>query len=315
MVNQIETTRDQILNRLFQAGGETLSGTKISEETGISRVAVWKHIKAMMALGIPIESTPKGYVLADPDNLLHPFCFEPGISERIFHFQEVETTMDTAKALAREGGPHLACCVAETQTKGRGRLNRQWVSDRGGLWFSIILRPDLPPPMAYVYNFAASLVLARVMNNRFRLDIKVKWPNDLLLDGKKLTGLLSEMETRADLVRFMVIGMGINVNNDPSNEAFEAVSLKAVLGHPVSRREILTDFLTAFEKEIRVMDIPDIMDRWRSCSATLGQQVRVEALNRVHKGKAVDVDDSGALIIETPDGETRPIIYGDCFHS
>lgn len=315
MVNQIENTRDRILTLLIQAKGETLSGTRISDEAGISRVAVWKHIKGLIAAGAPIDSTPKGYVLADPDDLLLPASFPPDLAHRIFHFQEVATTMDTAKDLARQGAPHMSCIVAEHQTKGRGRLNRQWVSDRGGLWFTLILRPELPPPMAYVYNFAASLTLAEVMNRCFDLDIRVKWPNDLLLGGEKLTGLLSEMETRADLINFLVIGMGVNVNNDPGGLGFKATSLRTALGKKVSRRLILSEFLTAFDTRIQNPDIPELMASWKRCSATLGQQVRVETMNQTHEGRAVDMDDTGALIIETPEGRRQTIIYGDCFHT
>lgn len=315
MVNETKNTRDRILSQLYRADGQTLSGTRIAEEAGISRVAVWKQIRQMVAEGVEIASGPGGYTLAHPEDLLHPLCFPRQFRDRIFHFPEVGTTMDRAKILAREGAPHMSCCIAEHQTRGRGRLNRQWVSDRGGLWFTLILTPDLPPPMAYIYNFAASLTLSRVLNRLFDLEVKVKWPNDLLLEGKKLTGLLSEMETRADLIRFLTVGIGINVNNDPSGSPFEATSLKNVLGRHLSRRRILTEFLTEFETLTRKVSVPEIMDGWRAGTSTLGQEVRVETQDRVHLGRAVDVEDSGTLVIRTGEGETRKIIYGDCFHS
>ena len=315
MVNETPNTRDKILQRLFSADGKTLSGTRIAEETGISRVAVWKHIKQMISEGIEITSGPSGYALSRTDDQLFPFCFPPELGDRIHYFQEVETTMDKAKALARAGAPHMSCCVAEHQTKGRGRLNRQWVSDRGGLWFTLILVPDLPPPSAYIYNFAASLAMSRVLSRLSALEVKVKWPNDLLLQGKKLTGLLSEMETRADMIRFLAVGIGINVNNDPSGGPFEAISLKNVLGRHLSRRQILIEFLKEFDTLTRDIKIPEIMSQWRKSTATLGQEVRVETMDKTYEGRAVAVEDSGALIIETQDGQTRRIIYGDCFHT
>jgi len=315
MVNQKENTRQTILHRLFDAQGQTLSGTWIAEKAGISRVAVWKHIKQMIADGVEIATGPSGYTLARPDDLLHPFCFSPEFRERIFHFFEVTTTMDTAKALARKGAPHMSCCIAENQTQGRGRLNRQWDSARGGLWFTLIIRPDLPPPMVYIYNFAASLTLARVVNRLFDLEVRVKWPNDLLVKGKKLTGLLSEMETRADLISFLAMGIGINVNNDPSGGPFEATSLKNVLGRTVPRRQILLEFLTEFARVTQDIQIPEIMSQWRACTATIGRQVRVQTHDNILCGRAVGVEDSGSLIIETKAGRTKEIIYGDCFHA
>ena len=315
MVNQKENTKEKILHRLFDAQGQTLSGTKIAEETGISRVAVWKHIKQMITEGVDITSGPSGYALARPEDLLYPFCFPDEFRDLVFHYPEVSTTMDAAKTLARQGVPHMSCCIAENQTQGRGRLNRQWVSSRGGLWFTLIIRPDLPPPMVYIYNFAASLTLARVMNRLFDLKIRVKWPNDLLLEGKKLTGLLSEMETRADLISFLAIGIGINVNNDPTGGSFEAISLKNTLGRELPRRKILSEFLTDFTALTQKIHIPKIMAQWRACTGTIGREVRVETHDKILCGRAVGVEDSGSLIIETPEGQTQEIIYGDCFHA
>lgn len=315
MVNKIKNIKESILKLLYQAGGGTLSGVRISETTGISRVAVWKHIKAMKQNGLPIDSTPNGYLLSNPDDLLLPFCFNPKVRDKILHFQEVETTMDTAKELARKGTPHLSCVVTEHQTKGRGRLNREWISSRGGLWFTLILRPLLPPHLIYIYNFAASLSLSRVLNRLFALDVSVKWPNDLLLGKEKLAGMLSEMETRGDMVQFLVIGIGINVNNDPVNKEFKAVSLKNILKKNLSRKEILTAFLIEFEEQIQNINCPAIMDLWKKQTSTIGQRVRVETFDNIHEGTAIDVDETGALIIEDDQQTLKKIIYGDCFHA
>jgi BirA family transcriptional regulator, biotin operon repressor / biotin---[acetyl-CoA-carboxylase] ligase len=315
MVNKNENKKKSILELLYQAGGDTLSGVRISETIGISRVAVWKHIKTMKQNGLPIDSTPNGYLLATPDDLLLPFCFDPEVRDRILHFQEVETTMDTAKALARKGAPHLSCVVAEHQTKGRGRLNRNWVSSKGGLWFTLILRPLLPPHLVYIYNFAASLSLSRVLNRLFALNISVKWPNDLLLGGHKLVGILSEMETRGDMVQFLVIGIGINVNNDPVNKEFKAVSLKNTLKRDLSRKKILTAFLAEFENQIQNINCPDIIALWKEQTSTIGHRVRVETFDKICEGTAVDVDETGALIIEDDQHNLKKIIYGDCFHA
>ncbi len=313
-VNQYEDKKYQILEQLFHAQGETVSGVQLSDTAGISRVAVWKHIKALKASGLPIEAHPKGYTLNRPEDLLYPFCFKETWRPRIFYFPQVTTTMDTAKQLARDGAPHLSCCIAGHQTHGRGRLNRQWISDQGGLWFTLILKPELPPPFAYIYNFAAATSLSRTINGLFDLNTRVKWPNDLLLNDKKVCGLLSEMETQADMVKYIGIGMGLNVNNMPNQKELKATSIKAQLGHFVSRRQILEAFLEDLSKIIRQPDIPDIMTHWRKQTSTIGSQVQVETLDHTHQGRAIGVDDSGSLIIETDDGKTKTILYGDCFH-
>ncbi|MCP3941288.1 MAG: biotin--[acetyl-CoA-carboxylase] ligase [Desulfobacteraceae bacterium] len=315
MVNNKKNKKESILDFLYKAGGDTISGVRISEMTGISRVAVWKHINALKKDGIPIHSRPNGYALSDPEDLLLPFCFDPPFRDKITHFPEVETTMDTAKALARKGASHLSCVVAEHQTKGRGRLNREWISSKGGLWFTLVLRPLLPPHLVYIYTFAASLSLSRILNKLFNLDISVKWPNDLLLGGQKLAGMLSEMETQGDMVQFLIIGIGINANNSPVNKEFNAVSLKNILKKKVSRKQILTAFLSEFQDKIQDINCPDIIDQWKEQTSTIGRQVRIETFDKIYEGKAVDVDETGALIIEDDHKKLKKIIYGDCFHA
>jgi len=287
----------------------------LSNTLNISRVAVWKQIKAIKKSGFDIESRPKGYVLLNHNDLLLPFCFREEFQDRIFHFQELETTMDKAKSLAKNNAPHLSVVIAENQTTGRGRLNRKWFSSKGGLWFTLILKPVTPPVLSYIYNFAASLSLSKSLRQLFNLDVSVKWPNDLLLDGKKLVGLLSEMETRGDMVEFINIGIGINVNNQPQKFEPKAISLKDVLHKKVSRRLILETFLDEFKNRIQTIDCQKIIEQWKEMTSTIGSRVRIETLKDVHEGLAIDVDEQGALIIKNKTGETQKIIYGDCFHT
>ncbi len=348
MVNQSQDIRQNILKLLYGEKGGTVSGVKISQITGISRVAVWKHINALKKEGFKIESGPKGYFLPDPDDLLLPFCFaavsseaplsegpdSPGhktpesqttgsqtresvmpLTDRIYYFPQVTTTMDKARELARQGAPHTSCVVAEHQTRGRGRLNRKWESDPGGLWFTLILIPDIPPPLAYLYNFAASLSLSLTFESLFSLDVRVKWPNDLLLEGRKLAGLLSEIETQADMIRFLLVGIGINVNNAPASDAFSAISIQQALGRPVSRKMILTEFLKRFTARIQDMNASVIMGAWKKRTSTIGTRVSVETHNRTITGLAMDVDDSGTLMVKEDTGQIHKIIYGDCFHT
>lgn len=315
MVNEQKNIKEEILKALFQADGDTISGVSLSNALKISRVAVWKHINALKESGVAIESRSKGYVLTAPEDLLEPFCFKPGLQDRIFHFQALDSTMDKAKALAKTHAPHLSVVIAENQTSGRGRLNRKWFSSEGGLWFTLILKPQTPPVLSYIYNFAASLSLSMCLKHLFKVDVSVKWPNDLLLNGKKLVGLLSEMETRGDMVEFINIGMGINVNNHPREVEPKSISLKDVLGKNVSRRLILETFLEDFEKRIQDIDCKTIIDQWKKQTSTIGSLVRIETTGDVFQGLAVDVDETGALMIQDPAGKTKKIIYGDCFHT
>ncbi|MEX1298859.1 MAG: biotin--[acetyl-CoA-carboxylase] ligase [Desulfotignum sp.] len=315
MVNQASHTRQIILERFYRAKHVTVSGVQLSEETGISRVAVWKHIQALKKEGFNIQSSPKGYFLADPDNLLLPTCFEAPLSERLHYFPQVTTTMDKARELARKGAPHFSCVLAEHQTNGRGRLNRKWESGPGGLWITLILTPDIPAALAYLYNFAASLTLSLTLEGLFGLDVRVKWPNDLLLQGKKLAGLLSEMETRADMIRYLLVGIGLNVNNDPSSESFAATSLQRVLGRPVSRKEILTQFMQQFADRIRHLDATGIMTAWKQRTSTIGTRVRVETRHQIIEGLATNVDEAGTLWVKDAGNQIHAIIYGDCFHT
>ncbi len=315
MVNEQQNIKNRILELLYLAKGKILSGVKLSNTLNVSRVAVWKHIKGLKESGFHIESRPKGYVLLNHDDLLLPFCFKKKLQKKIFHFQELETTMDKAKNLVKNNAPHLSVVIAENQTLGRGRLNRKWFSSKGGLWFTLILKPDTPPQLSYIYNFAASLSLSRSLRRLFELDVSVKWPNDLLLNGKKLAGLLSEMETRGDMVEFLNIGIGINVNNQPQKIESRAISLKDVLDQNLSRRLILETFLDEFKNHIQIIDCPKIIEQWKKQTSTIGCHVRIETLNQFYEGFAIDVDDTGALIIEDNTGETKRIIYGDCFHN
>ena len=276
---------------------------------------MWKHIKALKESGFDIESRPKGYVLLNHEDLLLPFCFKKEFQKKIFHFQELESTMDKAKFLAKNKALHLSVVIAENQTTGRGRLNRKWFSSKGGLWFTLILKPKAPPQLSYIYNFAASLSLSRSLRQLFGVDVSVKWPNDILLNGKKLVGLLSEMETRGDMVEYLNIGIGINVNNQPQKNEPKAISLKDVLHKNLSRRLILETFLENFKNQIQTIDCHRIIELWKKQTSTIGSHVRIETLTDAYEGLAIDVDEAGTLIIKDNKGKIKKIIYGDCFHT
>jgi BirA family biotin operon repressor/biotin-[acetyl-CoA-carboxylase] ligase len=294
-------------------GATVISGERISARVGVSRVAVWKHIKKLQALGYDIDVTPNGYrMVTDSDT---PFAWElPERMDKIHHYMEVESTMDVALALARKQAPDFSVVVAERQTMGRGRLQRIWHSDRGGLYFTIILRPELQPEEIARANLGACLVLSQVINELFGIDARVKWPNDILVDGRKIVGMLSQMEAEADRVSFFNIGIGVNVNNDPTSVEPKATSIANILGRQVSRKKLLADFLDAFEQRIQDEGFQGVVGEWKRNTITLGKKVSIVMTGATLTGLAKDIDDTGALVLELADGSLRTVHYGDCFH-
>ncbi len=297
-----------ILNR----HGDVVSGETLSAELGVSRVAVWKHIQGLIQAGTPIESSPKGYRLTRDDDNLQPYAFD-GRQERIHFFQEIESTMDEARRLARAGCENFTVVVALRQTSGRGRMQRSWVSEEGGLYFTMVLRPDLPLMLSGLVNLAAAVDMADLLSSGYAVKAGVKWPNDILVDGRKIGGILSQMEAEGDQIVYLNIGMGLNVNNHPGAAAPRASSLSALLHRPVPRREVLVSFLDAFEKRIADWNAAEVVTAWKARNVTLGKRVRIETLRQSVEGVAVDVDQRGGLILQLDDGSRQTVVHGDCF--
>ena len=180
----------QILEILRSRSG-VVSGEELSAALGISRASIWKHIHKLQEFGYQILSTSGGYRLVSSPDILFPWEY-PGDAANILYFPEVTSTMDIAKDLARKNCPDLTVVIAGRQTKGRGRLKRRWLSDDGGLYFTMVLRPSISVQWSFRVNFLASLTLARVIREMLQIDAKVKWPNDILVDDLKISGMLSE---------------------------------------------------------------------------------------------------------------------------
>lgn len=304
--------KDQIL-RLLREDETVVSGEMLSNELGVSRVSIWKHIRKLQDVGYPIESTAKGYRLLRDADALHPWEFA-GRSEKIHFFPEISSTMDVALDFARGGADHFTVVIADRQNKGRGRLKRQWFSDTGGLYFTLILRPVISSAYSGRINFAAALDMCRALEELFSLDAVVKWPNDVLVNGKKICGILSQMECEDEAVAFINVGMGLNVNNNPVNEESRATSVSELLGKNVSRKELLCRFLDIFQERFKSAQWDRVMDEWKKRTISLNRKARVVTVKEIVEGKAVDVDESGALILALADGSRKRILYGDCFH-
>ncbi|MFC6864943.1 biotin--[acetyl-CoA-carboxylase] ligase, partial [Halomicroarcula sp. GCM10025817] len=289
-----------------------VSGPAVAEKLGVSRAAVWKHVEALRESGFEVESADDGYRLAAvPEfggaaveyGLDAPFAVE--------YHDSIPSTNARARDLAAEGERDVVV-LADEQTGGRGRLDRAWSSPSGGIWLSILFRPDVPMAHAPVFTLAAAVAVTRAAREA-GVDAGIKWPNDVLVGDSKLVGILTEMEGEADRISWVVVGVGINANVDPAALPSDAAptSLEAELGHPVDRRRFTQRVLEEFDD---LRQSPDaIVDAWRGYATTLGQRVRVETPDGTVEGEAVDVTFPGSLVVETADGRVT-VAAGDCDH-
>jgi len=238
----------------------------------------------------------------------------PGGRHPIRYFSEVASTMEIARTLAADGVPHFTVVAADRQTQGRGRLSRNWLSADGGLYFTLILRPDAQPGLSFRFNLAASLVLARTLRMLHGIDAKVKWPNDVMAGGKKIAGILAEMESDEKNIKFLNIGIGVNVNNDPSLFEPGACSVASLIKKKTDKKKLLKLFLDDYEKFIRSSAMNDVPGEWKKETVTIGRPVEIVTIHNRFQGLATDMDQSGALILTCADGSEKKVIHGDCFH-
>jgi BirA family biotin operon repressor/biotin-[acetyl-CoA-carboxylase] ligase len=222
--------------------------------------------------------------------------------------------MDTAMELALTGCPAFTVVVAERQTKGRGRLQRTWQSTAGGLYFTMVLRPQIPLALAPLINLAAAVDLAICLEALYGIRTQLKWPNDVLVEGRKLAGILSQMAAETDRIEFVNVGIGLNVHNDTHQIQPPAISVAQLTPQPVLRAAILARFWECFEKRLDEGAWSAVIAQWKVRAATLGRFVKVQTLYDMFEGRAVDLEENGGLVLEKSDGKRITIVYGDCFH-
>jgi len=290
-----------------------LSGEVLSEQFGISRVSIWKHIHSLKKDGYVIEASPRGYRLVSSPDLLLPYEFT-GLEQRIHYFPEIGSTMDAARELAKKGAEEGTIVIAEAQTRGRGRLSREWLSPEGGIYFTIVLRPRISPAYAPRINLMASVAVAATIRKLLGLKAELKWPNDVLIEGKKVCGILAEMDAEMDVVNFVNVGIGINANTSVPQFKKTATSLKDMLRREISRKEFLSALLVEIERRQALLMEADLLDEWKNLSVTLNKDVRIAAPGEVIVGRAIDIDTTGALIIKERNGSLKKAMAGDCIH-
>lgn len=222
--------------------------------------------------------------------------------------------MNVAREMARAKCPDRTVIVADRQTGGRGRMSRKWQSKSGGLYFTIILRPPVRPEEGFKYNFITAFLLADLLHTTCSISACLKWPNDVLAGGKKLSGMLSEMNATADRIHFLNIGIGLNVNNTPSDEEPNAISIKTLTGKTFCRQDLLYGLLDSLQNGMYdAMPPAAVIQRWKQFATGLDAPVRVVTTKETIRGIAEDVDNQGALVVRLEDGNRRRVAVGDCF--
>ena len=316
----------EIIKILKVSKDKAVSGEKLGNQLGISRTMVWKYIKSLEKEGYGIKSSPKiGYTLISVPDLLHPDAIRMGlrstlIGQKIHHFDELTSTNIVAKELAHDAEDGTVV-VAEVQKGGRGRLGREWLSPRGGIWMSVILKPTISLAHAPKLTLVAGVAISKAMR-KLGVDARIKWPNDILVNDKKVCGILTEVNAEMELVDYIVVGIGINVNvdmdefNDDVRDV--ATTLLSELGEPIDRISFIQDVLFELEQEyirFRTQPFSGILDEWTSLSDTIGRQVSVTTPSKMIEGKAVGMTDDGALVVECSDGTREDVMAGLCVYA
>ena len=320
------TTDAEILSALRAGDDAGISGADIAERLGISRAAIWARIEELRKLGYDIEASPhRGYRLISAPDLLHADDLLASLGKTkiigrdIQVFEQTTSTNDVIEKLARDGVREGAVVFAESQTKGRGRLGRKWMSPlRKGLWFSILLRPDLRPQEATQLTVASATALRRAIEKQTGLKPEIKWPNDILISGKKIAGILTEMSAELDHVKHIILGIGVDVNLSIAEFPVElrklATSLKIESGKPISRADLAAEILRQLDADyVRICagKFEAVADEWEEHCTTIGCDVTVQIGERKICGRAESLDDDGALLVRTEHGRLERIIGGD----
>ncbi len=320
------SSKDQLLVYLKEEKGKWVSGESLSRKMAVTRSAVWKHILRLKEEGYVIESSrKKGYFFRQSSDLLFANEIREGLKTHVFgrqdivYFQETDSTNHRAKSLADRGAPEGTVVIAESQSEGRGRRGRTWFSPAGeGIYVSVILRPALSPNEASRLTLLAAVAAAETLLHLTSLNVRIKWPNDILVRGKKLAGILTQVSTEMDAVDYIVVGLGINVNTPlkdfPDDLRSSATSIQAEMNGPFPRISLLRLYLERFEDRYEMFKqsgFQPILERWKELSDIIGKKIRVDLLNHHCMGEVMDIDQDGILILRDQDGTLQRILSGD----
>lgn len=320
-----QTTLDKIVTLLKSHQSEFLSGEKLSKSLSLSRAAVWKNIKKLQSLGYKIESRPKsGYRLQQSTDLLVPWEVSDGlqtdiIGRKIYYFGTIDSTQNFAIELAKRPHENGSLVIADRQTQGRGRLNRKWISPKGGIWMSILLRPNFEPSYTSLFPMATSLALAVSIEKTLKIKTELKWPNDVTIKGNKVAGILIDASVESNKIDYLIIGIGINFKINPGTISKSIKQKKYGIATLISKdqgtrpAELVQQFLLELEKtynNILTGNVGTIRKEWIKRSSTIGKNVTITTTTGTLKGKVTGIDKTGALILSR-NGIVQHVLAGD----
>ena len=320
----------KVLTFLQTHNTEYLSGQDLSDVLRISRVAVWKHIKKIQELGYNVESKQKlGYKLISNSELLLPWEITSNLKTKIigkqaYYFDSVDSTQNQALKMAQDVANNGTVIVAAKQTEGRGRDGRKWESPKGGIWISIILHPKFDISITTLFPIASSLALAIAIEKVFSIKPELKWPNDLTIKGKKVAGMLVDVSLESNKIENLVLGVGINFDVNvkqiekslKGTSNFYGVASLSDQNKNIKPIQLVQIFLLELEKIYKALNerqIKKIISEWTSRSSTIGKNVELNMVDSKIKGKAIKIDDDGALIVSDKNKNYRAIA-GDIIH-
>ena len=318
---------EKVLKLLKTHKTEYLSGQDLSDVLKISRVAVWKHIKKIRSLGYEIESKQKlGYKLVGLTKHLLPWEISDGlktkwVGKRIYYFDSIDSTQTYALEIADDKKENGTVIIAQKQTKGKGRMNRKWVSPEGGIWLSVIFQPTSDFSLTTIFPLAASVALSNAIEKETDLNVELKWPNDLLVKGKKIAGILVDVSLTSNQVDHMVLGVGINFDvpvnliekNIQNTGNYSGVSSLVKSSKNTNSVTLVQSFLNELEDIFEALkndEGKEVLKKWTKKSSTIGNEVTVKTSEGKIKGNAIKIDSDGALIIKQKQNNVR-VLVGD----
>lgn len=317
--------KQEILKAFHDHPDQFISGEELSQACGCSRTAVWKHIEELRQEGYEIEAVRKsGYrLLAAPDSILGEEIMlnldSRFIGRHVISYDSVVSTQPLAHEAAAKGAVEGTLILAEEQTGGKGRMGRPWHSPKGsGIWMSLILRPDIPLPTAPQITLLTAVAMAKTMQDVLGVEARIKWPNDIFIQGKKVCGILTELNAEAHQIKYLIVGMGINANLSLEEFPLElreiATSLQIEAGSPIRRASFIQAFCRIFERLYEGYlehGFAPIRAAWEANSYTIGRQVQVYSTQTPLSGTAVGLDSDGVLIVRDALGQEHKVYSAD----
>ncbi len=319
------TIRKKLLEALSDKENEFLSGQALADIVGCSRTAIWKHIEELRKEGFILEAVrKKGYrIVNTPDSVteskIRLGLHTTSLGQAIHYEESVPSTQKIAHVLASDGAVEGTLVIADEQTAGRGRLMREWHSSKGtGIWMSLILKPHLPPQKAPQFTLITAVAVVQAIEEVTDLSPQIKWPNDILINNKKVTGILTELQAESDKINSIIIGIGMNVNHTKDHFPDElqsiATSLSIEQGEPLSRSLIVQRFLERMEALYSMYmkeGFKPIKLLWESYAISIGRRIRARTINGNIEGKALGITEEGVLLIEESNGVVQKIYSAD----